>query len=107
VGLEKIALNDEPGSQRQRCHLDDRENGCKPKEPQSSVPIQRNAVLWRKSLCGQRPRQRTVHLKRSAHFRAVAENLQQMAATELQYDIHRRDQLLALAAGVRAICGAA
>jgi hypothetical protein len=37
----KIALNDEPGSQRQRCHLDDRENGYKPKEPQSSVPIQK------------------------------------------------------------------
>jgi hypothetical protein len=36
---------------------------------------------------------------RAAHFRAVAKNLRDIAATDLRYDIRRRDQLLALAAG--------
>jgi hypothetical protein len=36
---------------------------------------------------------------RAEHFRAVAENLRNLAATHLQYDIRRKDQLLALAAG--------
>ena len=36
---------------------------------------------------------------RAEHFRAVAENLRDIAETQLRYDIRRRDQLLALAAG--------
>jgi hypothetical protein len=36
---------------------------------------------------------------RAEHFRGVAENLRNLAATRLRYDIRRRDQLLALAAG--------
>ena len=36
---------------------------------------------------------------RAEHFRAVVENLRNLAATHLQYDIRRKDQLLALAAG--------
>jgi hypothetical protein len=36
---------------------------------------------------------------RAEHFRGVAENLRNLAAAHLRYDIRRRDQLLALAAG--------
>ena len=36
---------------------------------------------------------------RAEHFRGVAENLRNLAATQLRYDVRRRDQLLALAAG--------
>jgi len=36
---------------------------------------------------------------RAEHFRGVAENLRSLAAANFQYDIRRRDQLLALADG--------
>jgi hypothetical protein len=36
---------------------------------------------------------------RAEYFWGVAENLRNLAATQLRYDIRRRDQLLALAAG--------
>ena len=36
---------------------------------------------------------------RAEHFRGVAENLRNLAAIQLRYDVRRRDQLLALAAG--------
>jgi hypothetical protein len=34
---------------------------------------------------------------RAQHFRAVAENLRTLAASNFQFDFRRRDQLLALA----------
>jgi hypothetical protein len=36
---------------------------------------------------------------RAEHFRGVAENLRTLAGKSFRYDIRRRDQLLALAAG--------
>jgi hypothetical protein len=36
---------------------------------------------------------------RAEHFRGVAENLRNLTATQLRYDVRRRDQLLALADG--------
>jgi len=39
------------------------------------------------------------HQSRAEHFRGVAKNLRDLATTQLRYDIRRKDQLLALAAG--------